>query len=177
MSERTWIALLRGVNVGGNNVLPMQALRRHLEDQGLAAVRTYIQSGNVVFRATQSDATKLGDHIAGAFGFRPDIVLLSAADLRAAAARSPYSPAQGKHLHLFFCARKPATMDSALLDALKAPTEEYRLVDSVFYLHAPEGIGRSRLAAQLHKALPGVAMTARNFNTVQKLLELAAGAD
>jgi uncharacterized protein (DUF1697 family) len=171
-----YIALLRGINVGGKHKLPMKALVSLMEQNGFARVRSYIQSGNVVFHSSSRPDETLGTLIEQEFGFRPAVFLLTAAELGQAVERNPYSPKEGKHLHLFFCDRTPDSPDTGYLDSLKAPTEEYRLVGKVLYLHAPDGIGRSKLAEKLGKAFPGVNMTARNLNTVRKLVEIAAAA-
>jgi uncharacterized protein (DUF1697 family) len=170
----THIALLRGINVGGKHKLPMKDLVSLMTAEGFADVRTYIQSGNVVFRSSAAQAATLGKLIEREFGFEPDVFLLTAAELRAAVDRSPYTPKEGKHAHLFFCDREPKSVDNGLLDALKSATEEYRLIGRVIYLHAPDGIGNSKLVEKLGKAVPGVRMTARNLNTVNRLVEMSA---
>jgi uncharacterized protein (DUF1697 family) len=168
-----YVALLRGINVGGKHTLPMKPLVSLMEQNGFTGVKTYIQSGNIVFHSSSTPAETLGELIGQEFGFRPGVFLLTAAELEQAVIANPYAPKEGKHLHLFFCDRTPDCIDTGYLDALKAPTEEFRLIGKVLYLHAPEGIGRSKLAAKMGKAFPGVSMTARNLNTVTKLVELA----
>ncbi|MDF1798271.1 MAG: DUF1697 domain-containing protein [Planctomycetota bacterium] len=173
----TWIALLRGINVGGNNKLPMAVLRSELEDLGLGNVRSYIQSGNVVFdspRKARAALDKLiADRVEEQHGFRPQVFLLQREQLLAAIEANPFRDAEAepKTLHFHFLAEPATRADLAALDELKAPTESFHLTDSVFYLHAPEGIGRSKLAAKAERLL-GVAATGRNFRTVAKLLEL-----
>lgn len=94
---QTWIALFRGINVGGNNILPMADLKRYLESLGLNKVRTYIQSGNVVFDSTASDLSSLSEriaqHIQEQQGFVPQILLLSLKDLLKAIESNPFSTA------------------------------------------------------------------------------------
>lgn len=170
---KTWIALIRGINVGGRHKLPMKKLVAIMESHGFADVQTYIQSGNVIFRSAKKPDGTLGRLIESEFGFQPGIFFHSAAELRMAVENCPYQPREGKHLHFFFCDRVPVSLDTALLDTLKSPTEEYRLAGKVFYLHAPDGIGRSKLAEKMGKAFRGVDMTARNMNTVSKLIELS----
>jgi uncharacterized protein (DUF1697 family) len=165
----TRIALLRGINVLGRNRLPMKDLVRIMQANGYAKVRTYIQSGNVLFDGSARKATKLGELIENEFGFRPGVFLLDAADLENALQKNPFHPREGKHLHFFFFDRAPESVDFALLDSVKTDTESYHLAESIFYLHAPDGIGRSRLATKLGRAFLGVSMTARNLNTMQRL--------
>jgi uncharacterized protein (DUF1697 family) len=174
----TWIALFRGINVGGRNRLPMKDLVRDLETLGLMDIRTYIQSGNVVFRSRDRSAATLEKKIADAIekrhGFRPHIVILSVDQLRAAGESNPFPEAESepKSLHLFFLASPPAAPDLEALKSVKAPSERFHLAGDVFYLHAPAGIGRSRLAASVEKRL-GVPATARNWRTVRELIRLA----
>ncbi len=171
---RTWIALFRGINVGGKNVLPMVKLRAELEALGLEQVRTYIQSGNAVFESAAEGSTSLAaqisDRVEEQYGFRPRVLVLSRDDLAAAIESNPFpgAVADPKTLHFFFLAEPALDPDHTRLEEAKAPTEHYGLTDRVFYLHAPDGIGRSKLAANAEKAL-GVATTARNFRTVDKL--------
>lgn len=169
---KTWIALLRGINVGGKHVVPMRDLRKIMEDAGFADVRTYIQSGNVVFRSATKPKDEIGRLIEDDFGFRPEVFVLSGADFEKAIANNPYDADAGKAVHFFFCHKAPKSVDYELLDSLKAGSEDYTLVGNVFYLHAPDGIGRSLLVQKMGKAFPGVTMTARNLNTITKLAEM-----
>jgi uncharacterized protein (DUF1697 family) len=158
----------------------MKDLTALLEAQGFAAVRTYIQSGNVVFRSAGSGAVlteRMRAAVAGRFGFRPQLVLLQAAQLARAAAANPFPEAQAQpgYLHLWFLQEKPAAAGLASLETLAAATERLALRGSVLYLHAPEGIGNSKLAARAESCL-GVSGTARNWRTVTALLELARAA-
>ncbi len=180
MKLETWIVLLRGVNVGGKNKLPMKELVALLETLGFSDVKTYIQSGNVVLRGAKGPAPKLTATIASAieetFDFRPGVVALTKEELAKAAAANPFPEAEGaqdgKSLHLFFLGEVPKKVDADGLDAVKIPSERWRVVDSVFYLHAPEGFGNSKLAAKAERYL-GVPATARNWQTVGELLKLA----
>ncbi len=175
----TLIALLRGINIGGNHPLPMKELSALLEGMGLRDVQTYIQSGNVVFRYdVKSKATlaaKISAAIEAQYGFAPQVLLLDAAELRKAMADNPYPEAEAdpKSLSLLFLAEAPQHPDLKSLEAIKIGSERFKLVGKVFYLHAPEGFGRSKLAARAEKLL-GVAASGRNWNTVCKLAEMAA---
>lgn len=174
----TWIALFRGINVGGNNLLPMKELAVMLDSIGCSHVRTYIQSGNVVFRKSGATAPQLskliGETVLNRKGFEPKIFLLSARQLEGAVASNPFQKAETnpKALHVFFLAEEPTSAKLNALDDIQSDSEEFSLSGRVFYLHAPDGIGRSKLAAKAEKIL-GVDATARNWRTVSKLLELA----
>ena len=173
----TYIALLRGINVGGNNKLPMKELVVVLQGLGLHNVKTYIQSGNVVFQSERTDRLNLPQEITAAIkashGFAPAILLLDAAELHTAMQKNPFpeGEAEPKSLHFFFVDGEPKINWDAL-ERLKIANERYQLIGKVFYLHAPDGIGRSKLAENLGKGW-GVNVTARNWRTVNEVMQMA----
>jgi uncharacterized protein (DUF1697 family) len=177
---KTWIALLRGVNVNGKNKLPMQALAAELGAIGLSDVKTYIQSGNVVFRGPNKKATSIAAEIGAAikrkFGFEPQVIAIDGKDLATAAAANPFPEStvemDGRTLHLFFLGKAPPRIDHDRVEAIRRQSERWQIKGEVLYLHAPEGFGDSKLATQFEKIL-GVPATARNWRTVSALLELA----
>jgi uncharacterized protein (DUF1697 family) len=175
---QTWIAFFRGINVGGNNMLPMKELVVCLEKNGCSSVKTYIQSGNAVFRSPVTDTGRLtaqiGKAIEKKFGFEPRVLLLSIAELEKAVKTNPFKDAVAdpRFLHLFFLTEKPSSPDFAGLDENKADHESYALKGKVFYLHTPRGFGTSKLAERAVRKL-GVDATARNWRTVTTVLELA----
>ena len=148
----TFIALFRGINVGGRNLLPMKELAAIMEECGHSDIRTWIQSGNVVFRSGTVSTSEIADLIEVKKGFRPGIFVLSVSELEAALGNNPFKTAEGKACHFFFCMHQPESVDEERLNQLKSGTEEYALKRNVFYLHAPDGIGRSKLAAQVERA-------------------------
>jgi uncharacterized protein (DUF1697 family) len=176
----TWIALFRGINVGGNQMLPMKNLVAMLEHEGFTDVRTYIQSGNVVFQSSKGTASgigkRIGELIVDAHGFQPKIMVLSVKELQQAAASNPFpaGAANPKSLHLFFLAEVPKKPDLESLDKIKVGKEAFALKGKVFYLHTPEGFGVSKLGQRVERYI-GVDATARNWNTVCKLLEMVGG--
>ncbi len=177
----TYIALLRGINVGGHSKLPMRELTAALTGLGLRDVQSYIQSGNVVFRSEQEDPAALSRQMSAAIeqshGFAPGVIVLPQEALRAAIAANPFPEAEADHksLHFFFLDEGPLAQDMAGLEALRAANERCALIGRVFYLHAPDGIGRSKLAERAGKGW-GVAVTARNWRTVSTLMEMADAA-
>jgi uncharacterized protein (DUF1697 family) len=170
-----YIALFRGINVGGNRILPMKVLKKLLEKIGCDSIRTYIQSGNVVFRTDIKQRAELSREISAAiqhrFGFAPKVLLLGQNELQKVLDDNPFKTTEGKTLHFYFLDATPENPDLDHLKALKSPSEEFTLKKNIFYLYAPDGIGRSKLAAKVEQVL-GVAATARNWNTVRKLLEM-----
>jgi uncharacterized protein (DUF1697 family) len=173
-----WIAFFRGINVGGKNPLPMRLLVNELESIKLKNIRTYIQSGNVVFDSAVRNRVALSqaisERILSTQGFSPQVVIIDRVELQEYIRANPYPSAANdpKSLHYYFLECLPPTPNFAALDRAKSATEEYRLIGSLFVLHAPDGVGRSKLAASAEKHL-GVAATARNYRTVVKVAALA----
>ena len=175
---KTYIALFRGINVGGNNILRMKDLVSLLERLEARQVKTYIQSGNVVFQHQTEDMTSFSNEISTAIkashGFAPRVLLLTLAELEQAIAANPFPQAEvePKTLHLYFLVTPAQTPAWSLLESLKKENEQFQLTDKVFYLYAPDGIGRSKLAERVEQVL-GVAATARNWRTVSKVMAMA----
>jgi len=173
---KTYIALFRGINVGGRNVLPMKELAAVLEDLGARKVGTIIQSGNAVFESGEEDALslskKIGGEIGKRLGFEPQVLVLVREAFVRAMAENPFPEAENdpKALHLGFLLSAPQKPRLETLENLKRESERYRLIEKVFYLYAPEGVGRSKLSASAEKLL-GVSMTDRNWATLCKIRE------
>ncbi|MFE3824563.1 DUF1697 domain-containing protein [Streptomyces sp. NPDC059092] len=177
----TYVALLRGINVGGHRKVPMADLRALLTGLGHGQVRTHLQSGNAVFTSESGDekalATALEHAIEERFGFTVDCLVRSAAYLRAVADACPFPAGtlEGRQLHLICLSERMGPERFASLDPAAYLPEEFRLGDRALYLYAPDGLGRSKLGDALARPalFRGVTATSRNWNTVVKLLELA----
>lgn len=172
-----WVALFRAVNIGGHNKLPMAGLARLLEDLGCRDVRTYVQSGNAVFRSDGDAATlagRIGAAVEQQHGFRPGVLLWGAGELERAVSGNPFpeGDADPRSLHLFFLSERPLDPDLDALDRAKAASERFMLDGRTLYFHAPDGVGRSKFPARVEAAL-GVEATGRNWRTVRRLLEMA----
>jgi uncharacterized protein (DUF1697 family) len=177
--DTTYVALLRGINVGGNNKLPMKDLAALVGACGGRDVRTYIQSGNVVFGASAGTdektlASKLAKRIAADHGLAIPVVLRTAAELAQVAERNPFLAA-GKAietLYVMFLADTPGKAAIATLDPRRSPPDELAVVGREVYLHLPNGAGRSKLTnAYLDSKLQTVS-TARNWRTLLALIEM-----
>ena len=175
----TYIALFRGINVGGHNKLPMKQLRSLLKDLGFQNIATYIQSGNVVFQSAGVNPAKIAVAISAEveekFGFNSRILILTLKELEDAAASNPFPEAEtdASRLYLYFLASKPGNPNLGKMENIKKVGERFVHIDRVFYLHAPQGVGRSKLAANVEKLLC-VPATSRNWRTVGKIIALAA---
>lgn len=170
-----YLALLRGINIGGHNKVPMKALISLLAECGCENITTYIQSGNVIFDSHCRNRSKLSAEISQAilkrFEFSPAVMLLTASELQDAIADNPFPTDDGRALHFLFLEKQPENPDLERLTALKKNAEKFVLGDKVVYLYAAEGVGRSNLAMSVERCL-GVATTGRNWNTVSRLASL-----
>lgn len=177
-----YVALLRGVNVGGKNRVAMPELRRVVESLGHEDVATYVNSGNVVFTSKKRDDDGLGRALQAAIrdqlGVDPSVLVRSAAELAKVVAANPF-PAETdpKKLHAVFL---PERADGTARDQAQAAQaqaeeqgshDEVQLVDRVAYLRTTDGLGRSKLAVLLGRRVTKQG-TARNWATVTKLLEM-----
>ena len=187
----THVALLRGINVGGKNKVPMAELRDVVTSLGHAGVTTYIQSGNVLFTTSEDDTAKLAAAleaaIAEAFGVRSPVVVLSREDLARVLDTNPHPEEPNpKLVHVVFL---NAGLPQDLLDRVKAAEsaaaakgshDTITAAGDALFLHTPDGFGNSELAQSVFRVISppakqkkaGVAATARNWSTATKLLSL-----
>jgi uncharacterized protein (DUF1697 family) len=173
----TVISLLRGINVGGRNPVKMDALRILYESLRLEHPQTYVQSGNVVFRARETEMGRLGKRIENAiekkFGFRPGVVLRTAPEWKEIVARNPFVMRRELHpgkIGVIFFSEAPGA--NARDDVLRTKTdEEVHISGRELYIYFPNGMGQSKLFAAICRKLDSG--TARNWNTITKLLEMA----
>jgi uncharacterized protein (DUF1697 family) len=166
------VALLRGINVGGRGRVAMADLREVVASLGYEDVATYVQSGNVVFTAEAPDAAALEAAIAERLDVSPAVVVLSREELEQVVARNPWPDERdGKHLHVIFTAGEPDADVVAAAQEKAAGGDEARIVGGTLYMHTPNGLGRSKLAAELSRRGPKDG-TARNWTTVTKLLAM-----
>ncbi|MGO8152374.1 DUF1697 domain-containing protein [Rhizobium leguminosarum] len=165
-----YIALLRAVNVGGTGALPMAELKAICEGLGFSDVKTYIQSGNVLFRSDEAEKTveeRLDEALGKKLGKRPGVMVRNRKELDGIAAKAPFPDAKPNFLLVYFLPEKPP---SDALEKMVAPDgEEAKLAGREIYVHYPNGSGRSKL--KLPALKPG---TSRNLNTVRKLADMAA---
>lgn len=171
-----YIALLRGINVGGHQKVVMAELKRLCESLGLHDVRTHLQSGNVVFRTTRSDRAKLTKELEGALSVQAKVVLRSAEELRAAIAANPMpveAQADPSHTVIVFLSGKPAAAAMESLRETYRGPERMQLHGAELYVHYGEEMARSKLTNVLIERKLGVTGTARNWNTVTRLLAIA----
>lgn len=174
------ISLLRAVNVTGYNKVKMDALRELYESLGLRGAQTYIQSGNVVFKTDAKDLVRLQkriqDAIEKSYGFRPGVVLRSSAELKDVIRRNPFAKRSGiepNRLVVSFLTGEPAPESKQKIAQIKVGPEELVLDGRELYIYYGGGIGSSKLTPAVIERALKVPGTARNWNTVTKLLAMA----
>jgi uncharacterized protein (DUF1697 family) len=168
------VALLRAVNVGGRNKVPMGDLRALFEELGHTDVVTYIQSGNLVFSSRKRvSVAPLKAALAERFGFEIDVMLRTASEMRAVVDRQPFD-VDVATVHVGFLAEAPTARVIAGFELERFAPEEAAFEGREVYLHLPNGMGRAKLPAYLDRHL-AIAWTARSWRTVLTLLELAGG--
>jgi uncharacterized protein (DUF1697 family) len=172
------VAMLRGVNVGPHNRIKMEDLRAVCGSLKLEKVQTYVQSGNVVFASSERNldalAKNLEDALEKKFGFRPAVMLRTAADMRAVVKRNPFAkrdfdPAK---LAVMFLRSDLAAETRKQLEALNLGPEELKAFPRELYVYFPDGMGRSKLSPAIDRIIKKTG-TGRNWNSVMKLLEMA----
>lgn len=165
-----YVALLRAVNVGGTGKLPMTELKALCEEAGFQGVRTYIASGNVVFRSTLAEKalrTALETRLAAHMGKLVHVIIRPAAEMMDVLNRNPFASEPGNRVAVLFT-DSPLSSDS-LLQVPGQKTEQLALGKREIFIFYPDGMGTSRLRLPAEKT-----GTARNINTVAKLAEMAA---
>jgi uncharacterized protein (DUF1697 family) len=176
----TYVALLRGVNVGGRKVV-MDDLRRLFADLGHSDVTTYLQSGNVVFRSAVGQPGRLAgdieERIAENLAVTVTVLLRTRADLDRVVAGSPFTgpAADLTKLHVTFLAELPDPDRLARLQPSTGEPDEFSVAGCEVYLRCPNGYGRTKLNNAFFERRLGVAATTRNWNTVTKLRDLLVG--
>jgi uncharacterized protein (DUF1697 family) len=173
-----YLALLRGINLGPKNKIPMPDLGRMFEEAKCENVRTYIQSGNVVFEAGPRVAAKLPkaitDRIAKCFGYRVPVILRTAEEMREVVDNNPFLN-QGNSenaLHVMFLANLPEPAAIASLDPDRSPPDRFIIRRREVYLLFPQGLSRSKLTTSYFDSNLRTTGTVRGWRTVTNLLQL-----
>ena len=175
------VALLRGINVGGKNKLPMKDLAAMFVDAGCDDVRTYIQSGNIVFRMDSTPGedipSLISESILNRFGYRVPVVIRTAREFQEIVQANPFveAGAESDKLHVVFLADLPDRAHVEALDPNRSPGDEFAVVGREVFLHCPNGVARSKLTNSYFDSRLSTTSTARNWRTVRKLLDMAAG--
>jgi uncharacterized protein (DUF1697 family) len=176
-----YIAMLRGINVSGKNIIKMEDLRRSFEAMGFDGVSTYVQSGNVIFESAKASSTvlsqRIGEKILHDFGFAVALILKTPNELKTVVGANPFvkkSTIDHSKLYVTFLSRPPSTTALRNLDALKAGPDEFFITGREIYLYCPNGYGRTKLSNNVFERMLSVAATTRNWKTAHMLLEMSS---
>jgi len=172
--------MLRGINVGGHEKVPMKQLRAMFEALGFDQVRTFIQSGNVVFNAAKISPLNLSKRIEARileeFGFAVSVLTKTSEEMGKAIQANPFLREKGidtTKLHVSFLAEAPAVAGLKKLESLDAGCDQFRASGHEIYLYCPGGYGQTKLANNALEKMLSVSATTRNWNTVNKLYEMS----
>jgi uncharacterized protein (DUF1697 family) len=172
--------MLRGVNVGGHRLIKMDSLRALYESLKLRDPQTYVQSGNVIFWTTERNLPRLAQRIEGgieqSWGFRPGVMLRTAAEMRDVIARNPFARRRGlepSRLLVTFLGADPSPEARDKILQIKTDPEELHIDGRELYIYYPNGMGRSKLSPAVLERTLQTSGTGRNWNSVTKMLEIA----
>jgi len=177
----TYISILRGINISGQKLIKMDALRKMYETLNFENVKTYIQSGNVVFSTDKTDLRKIETQISlqieKEFGFEVPVIVLQAETLEKIIKNNPFVKDKQKDtsfLHVTFLADKPKEIDKISIENKKQQGEEIEYAENTIYLYCPNGYGNTKLNNNFLESKLKIKATTRNWKTTNELLKLAA---
>lgn len=176
----TYIAILRGINVSGKNMIKMPILVKTFESLGLANVKTYVQSGNVIFQSESKIPEDLQKHIYEQIdkdlGTQIPVIVLESKYIIEIQGNNPFAKIKDidlTKLHVTFLSEKPDGENISKIDAAKYAPDEFIIDSKVIYLYCPGGYGNTKLNNNFFENKLKVNATTRNWNTVNKLVELS----
>lgn len=176
---KTYIALLRGINVSGQKIIKMELLRKALTELDFENVSTYIQSGNILFQSNISDTKKLEiqihDLIEKHFGFDVAVIVVTPEDLKTIIAKNPYADEniEEPQPYVSFLSEVPTAENREVLSAMDFQNDRFKIIDKAMYLHYAVGAGTTKLSNAVIEKKLKLTSTARNWKTVKKLIELS----
>jgi uncharacterized protein (DUF1697 family) len=176
----TYVSILRGINVSGQKLIKMEALRKTYESLGFSNVKTYIQSGNVIFKGDDFNlkelAQKISQQIEKDYRFEVPVVVLSVEKLKHIISGNPFLRDSNKDqsfMHVTFLSSKPDNYDNKTIEEKKQDREEIAYWDNVIYLYCPNGYGKTKLNNNFLEAKLKVNATTRNWKTTNELYRIA----
>ena len=176
---KTYISILRGINVGGSNVIKMNSLKEMCEGLGLISVRTYIQSGNVVFQVNDSTCEEIersiSEEILKRYGFFVPVLVREYSELKTILSRNPFLKEMGgdiSHLHITFLSNSPGILFFQILKNNSYLPDQYSINDRTIYLLCPNGYGKTKLTNNFFENKSGERATTRNLKTIMELVKI-----
>jgi len=177
----SYVAMLRGINVSGQKIVKMERLRASFGALGFSRVRTYVQSGNVIFEAPNDSpdslSGKIKEMILSDYGFSVPVILRTSAEMKKIAGDNPFLTERGidhSGLHVTFLSELPEKAALGKLDSLNGDPDQFRIRNREVYLYCPNGYGRSKLSNSAFEKLLSVEATTRNWKTVNMLVEMSS---
>ncbi len=174
---KTYISLLRGINVSGQKKITMDDLKKLYESLGFKKVQTYIQSGNVVFQSTEADGSaviqKIEKKITKVYGFEVSVLIRTPEELQQVIARNPFTKQESEKSYVTFLSGVPVQVPMDEINKAKNSSEKYKIVGKEVYFYCPTGYGKTKLSNNFFEKKLKLSATTRNRNTVNKLLEIA----
>lgn len=172
-----YLAFLRGINVGGHNKIPMQDLRQLLEDLSLQDVKTYIQTGNIVFKSTEADRHVLESNIktaiANQFHFNIPVLIKTPKEIQTILQLCPFTTAEKENSYFALLFDKATKQQAESLDSYSFPNEKFKLINDCIYLYSSTGYGRAKANNNFFEKKLSIEATTRNYKTLKKLMDLA----
>lgn len=177
----TYVAMLRGINVGPGKIVKMERLRASFEALGFDGVRTYVQSGNVVFESEQKSSAglseKIEEKIQRDFGFKVPVLVKASREIEQIVSDNPLAKEKGidhSKLHVTFLSDPPPKTAVKFLEPLATARERFRILNREIYLYCPDGYGNTKLSNNAIEKKLSVVATTRNWRTVNTLLEMCS---
>ena len=177
---KTYISILRGINVSGHKIIKMEALRTSYENMGFSNVKTYVQSGNVIISYEDIEINKLEEQIFQQikkdFGFDVPIIVLSVEKLEERIKGNPFLKDKSKEesfMHVTFLASKSETNNFDAIEEKKQDNEDIVFSNYAVYLYCPNGYGNTKLNNNFIESKLKVRATTRNWKTTNELFQIA----
>ncbi len=176
---KTYISMLRGINVSGQKMIKMDALKMMYDGLGFKNSRTFIQSGNVVFESSNVKPSaleeKIQKEIAKTFGFEVPVIIRLKDEMQIAIKKNPFLKKDIDHLYVTFLSAEPSSIPLDELNKVGTEKEEFIISGKEIYLFYPNGYGRTKLTNAVFERKLRVTATTRNWKTVNSLVEIANG--
>lgn len=176
---KTYISILRGINVSGQKLIKMEALRQMLSEIGFNDVQTYIQSGNVLFKSKQTDEAKLAGkiekEIKKQYGFEVPVIVKEINELKEIVHKNPFLKDASKDIslmHVTFLSGIPAVENFDKIKNIQSQQDEFQLVEKSIYLYCPNGYGNTKLNNNFFESKLKVTATTRNWRTINELIKI-----
>lgn len=178
----TFISILRGINVSGHKKIEMAGLKVLYEELGFKEVKTFIQSGNVVFKTSSKEsdthlAKKIQEAIIAKYAFEVPVIIRTVEEIEKIISSNPFVAEPSidvEKLHITFLSEKPNELKVDAIKNVDFSPDRFTIVDTEIFIYCPNGYGNTKLSNNFFEAKLKVTATTRNLKTVNKLLELAA---